>query len=197
MIFDYSIPKLNTSLVAEIVNGNGLKSGGEELFFDKDTYKNFLGKISQPIGKFANIGLMGYYGKEKLYANSSYYYSNIQMFGPILNLNFDQRLMVNMQYIRRMDSEVYIEDIGAFFSDVTTQGGYIETIYAPKGDNSKLYFTGLLNWVNSNISTLNYKSATLNIGYLLRRNVRLVTEYTYLSGEEEYGKFSLGFVAAF
>jgi hypothetical protein len=80
---------------------------------------------------------------------------------------------------------------------VTTQGGYLEAIYAPKGDISKLYFTGLLNWVESNMSTLNYKSATLNIGYLLRRNVRLVTEYTYLSGEEEYGKFSLGFVAAF
>lgn len=198
LMLDYSIPKLNTNLIVEIVNGNGLSTGGEELFFDKDTYKNVMGKISQPIGNSMNIGLMGYSGKEKLYANSSFYFSNISMFGPILNLNFNQHLVVNMQYVRRMDSNVYDYDSDIYSTDVKTQGGYFEAIYAHKGDMSKFYFTGLLNWVDSDLLALCYRSATLNVGYLLRRNVRLITEYTYQSTHEEnYGKFSLGFVAAF
>jgi hypothetical protein len=196
LMMDYTVKGLGTNILAEVVNGNGLSTGGEELFFDKDTYKNVLGRIAQPLGKIANIGFMGYYGKERMYS-TAYYYSNVTMFGPILNLNFDQHLMVNMQYVRRMDSNVYDYVSDAYSTDVVTQGAYLEAIYAPKGDMSKLYFTGLLNWVDSDFSSLNYKSATFNIGYLLRRNVRLVTEYTYLSGEEQYGKFSLGFVAAF
>jgi hypothetical protein len=197
MMLDYTIKGVKTNLLVEIVNGNGLSSGGEELFFDKDAYKNVLAKVSQPIGKIANIGLMGYFGKERMFANSAYYYSDIRMFGPILNLNFDQHLMINMQYVRRMDSDVYDVENDVYFSDITTQGGYLEAIYAPKGDMSKLYFTGLLNWVDSNYSTPDYKSATVNISYLLRRNVRLTSEYTYLSGEEQYSKVSLGFVAGF
>jgi hypothetical protein len=197
VILDYSIPKLNTNIVAEIVNGNGLSVGGEDFLFDKDTYKNITGMIMQPVGKGIDIGVMGYYGKERMYEGSNAYYSNINMIGPILKLDFNQHLMVNMQYIRRIDSQVYDEEATTFSSDVVTQGGYLEAIYAPKGDMSKLYLTGLLNWVDSDYSSLDYKSATLNLSYLLRRNVRLVTEYTYLSGVEQYGKLSMGFVAAF
>jgi hypothetical protein len=197
IILDYSIPKLNTTIIGEIVNGNGLSVGGEEFLFDKDTYKNLTGMIMQPIGKGINVGVMGYYGKERMYEGTNVYYSNINMFGPILKLDFNQHFMVNMQYIRRTDSRVFDAEAAAYSNDVVTQGGYIEAIYAPKGDMSKLYLSGLLNWVDSDFSPLDYKSATLNLGYLLRRNVRLVTEYTYLSGEEKYGKLSMGFTAAF
>ena len=34
-------------------------------------------------------------------------------------------------------------------TDVNTQGGFVEVIYAPKGDMSKWYMTGLLNLVDS------------------------------------------------
>ena len=197
IMLDYTIPGLETGFVAEIVNGNGLNSGGEELLFDKDSYKNVLGKISQPIGKTINLGLMGYIGKERLDEQPGTYYSNIKMFGPVLNLDFDQHLMINMQYIKRIDTNVYLEETDEFVMDASTQGGYLEAIYAPRGDQSKWYLTGLLNWVDSDIKELDYKSATLNLCHVLRRNVRLVGEYTYLSGEEEYGKMSLGVVAAF
>jgi len=197
VILDYSVPKLSTNIVAEIINGNGLSTGGEEFLFDKDTYKNITGMISQPIVKGLKIGVMGYFGKERMYEGTNPYYSNVNIFGPIINLDFDQHLMINAQYIRRMDSNVYDEEALLFSNDVVTQGGYLEAIYAPKGDMSKLYLTGLLNWVDSDYNQLNYKSATASLSYVLRRNVRLVSEYTYLKGEEEYGKFSLGFVAAF
>jgi hypothetical protein len=51
-MFDYEIPKLKTQFIAEIVNGSGIGPAGDELLFDKDKYKNFMGKISQPIGKY-------------------------------------------------------------------------------------------------------------------------------------------------
>ena len=63
---------------------------------------------------------------------------------------------------------------------------------------SKFYLTAPLNLVDSDYSVLDYKSATLNFSYVLRRNVRLLAEYTYLDGESgNYGRLSCGFVAAF
>lgn len=62
---------------------------------------------------------------------------------------------------------------------------------------SKWYLTGLLNWVQSDLSELNYRSATLHAGYLLRRNVRLVSEYTWKFSGTSYGKVNVGFVSAF
>ena len=57
--------------------------------------------------------------------------------------------------------------------DITTDGGFAEIIYSPKGDMSKWYLTGLLNIVESDADGLDYRSATLHAGYLLRRNVRI------------------------
>ena len=198
LMIDYSIPKLNTTIVGEVSNGNGLSIGGEEFIFDRDSYKNFTGIILQPLGKYINLGFMGYSGRERNFSGLNNYYSDVRLFGPILNLDFDQFFMVNIQYIKRMDSQVFDEDAASFIDDNVTQGGYIEAKYAPKGDMSKYYLTGLLNWVESDYEPLNYKSATLNFSYVLRRNVRLLAEYTYLDGEEgKYGKLSCGFMAAF
>ena len=57
-------------------------------------------------------------------------------------------------------------------------GAFAEVIYAPKGDMSKWYLTGLYNWVDSDYNELDYSSATLHAGYLLRRNMRVVGEFT-------------------
>jgi hypothetical protein len=120
------------------------------------------------------------------------------MFGPILKLDFDQYFVINAQYVKRTDSEVFDPEAGAFTGENVTQGAYIEAKYAPKADRSKFYLTGLVNYVESDYSPLNYKSATLNFSYILRRNVRLMTEYTYLENDESrYGKLSCGFVTAF
>jgi len=81
--------------------------------------------------------------------------------------------------------------------DILTHGTMAEVIFSPRGDMSTWYLTGLLNWVESDFDALDYRSATLHAGYILRRNVRLVSEYTYKFSGASYGKLSLGFVSAF
>jgi len=113
-------------------------------------------------------------------------------------INFNQKLFVNVQYLWRTDSEVYSLASEENITDVSTSGGFVEIIYAPKADNSKVYLAGLVNIVQSQIDELDYQGATLHIGYVVRRNVRLVAEGTYIfSGASPYAKASAGFVSAF
>ncbi len=197
IMLDYDIPKIGTGLVAEVLNGNGTGNGGEEFLFDKDKFKNVLFYLSQPLGKFLNIGFMGYFGREKLTMGPINTTSNIKMLGPVVNIDFNERLRINAQFIFRSDGRVYDEDSGFSMDNAGTSGGYLEAIVTPKGDRSKWYVTGLLNYVESDYHLLDYKSATINLGYLLRRNVRLLSEYSWIESEKNYGKLSLGFVAAF
>lgn len=187
-----------TTLLGEIVNGCGIGEAGEGFVFDHDKYKNFMLRLNQSFGKKLTIGLFGYMGKEDLPRLPGSFINNIKMFGPDLTLNFADKLILNMQYVRRYDSDV-LSGI-SMFSDVITEGGFAEVIFSPKGDMSNWYLTGLFNWVKSDMNELDYKSATLHAGYLLRRNLRVVSEYTYnVSGisDYKYGKVSAGFVSAF
>ena len=154
-------------------------------------------RISQAIGKNVAIGIFGYTGKEMLQDTTGQFTSQIKMIGPDLRINIDEKLMLNVQYVRRMDSKVFFDSDASVQDDIITDGGFAEVIYAPKGDMSKWYLTGLFNWVESDYSELDYRSATIHAGYLLRRNVRLVSEYTYQFSGVKYGKVSAGFVSAF
>jgi hypothetical protein len=119
------------------------------------------------------------------------------MYGPDLVLDFNERLSIGIQYVWRTDSDVYLDPEEPMLQDVHTQGGFAEVIYSPKGDMSKWYLTGLVNYVESEVDALDYTAATLHAGYLLRRNVRLVTEFTQTFKGNKYGKLSAGFVSAF
>jgi hypothetical protein len=79
---------------------------------------------------------------------------------------------------------------------IKTDGGFAELIYRPEGDNSSWYAAGLFNLVESDINILNQKSAAFHVGYMLRRNIRLVGEYSY-NLTDEYGRLGVGFVTAF
>ena len=187
-----------TSIVGEIVNGCGLGEAGEGYLFDKDKYKNFMLRINQAIGNSISIGFFGYSGKEVISGSTpDPYVSRIRMYGPDLALDIDGKLMINVQYLWRTDSDVYDSDAEVMLDDITTHGGFAEIIYAPKGDMSKIYLTGLVNVVESQLDQFDYRSATLHLGYLLRRNVRLVAEGTYVLSGTPYAKASLGFVSAF
>ena len=186
-----------TTLVGELVNGCGIGEAGEGYLFDRDKHKNFMIRINQSLGKSVTLGFFGYSGKEDLTDTVGLFTSKIKMYGPDLVLNFDEKLVINIQYLRRFDSDVFIESDGSKLSNIMTEGGLAEIIYSPKGDMSKWYLTGLLNWVESDLKELDYRSATLHAGYLLRRNVRLVSEYTWKFSGTSYGKVSAGFVSAF
>ena len=187
-----------TTIVGEIVNGSGLGAAGEGYLFDKDKYKNFMLRINQSVGNSLSVGFFGYTGKEVISENTPDPFVNqVKMYGPDLALDIDGKLLLNVQYLWRTDSDVSDADGEVMLTDVKTQGGFAELIYAPRGDMSKWYFTGLVNWVDSDLDQLDYSSGTLHAGYLLRRNVRLVAEYTRIFSGEPYGKLSAGFVSAF
>lgn len=192
--------KTGTTVIGEVLNGNGIGEAGEGSLFDKDKYKNFMLRINQSIGKSVSVGVFGYTGKESLSDPALFFGSiinKIQMYGPDVVLDFGEKLILNVQYLRRTDSRVFAPGGVLTYDDVITQGGFAEIIYSPKGDNSKWYLTGLVNWVDSSLGALDYTSATLHAGYLLRRNVRLVAEYTQIVVPDSYGKVNVGFVSAF
>ncbi|HRZ22381.1 MAG TPA: hypothetical protein P5184_11985 [Bacteroidales bacterium] len=187
-----------TTIVGEIVNGSGLDEAREGYLFDKDKYKNLMLRINQSIGNSVSVGFFGYTGKEVINDNSSDpYVSAMKMYGPDVSIDIDGKLMINMQYLWRTDSDIFDAGGEVHLTDVKTHGGFAEIIYAPKGDMSKYYLTGLLNLVDSDLDQLDYQSATLHFGYLMRRNVRLVAEGTYIFSGTNYAKASLGFVSAF
>jgi hypothetical protein len=197
IMFDKSF-STGTTVVGEIVNGSGLDPSWGEFLFDKDKYKNFMLRISQDIGKSLSVGFFGYSGKEVISEDmANPYTSQIKMYGPDVTIDIGEKLMVSLQYVWRTDSEVLLPEEEETLTDVSTQGGMAEFIYAPRGDMSRFFVTGLLNYIDSQIDDLDYRSATLNLGYLLRRNLRLMTEYTYVFSGNKYGKLSAGFVSAF
>ncbi|MBN1639379.1 MAG: hypothetical protein JW866_10450, partial [Ignavibacteriales bacterium] len=77
-----------------------------------------------------------------------------------------------------------------------TKGGMAELIFTPKGDESKWYAAGLFNWIDSEIPNLDYKTSTLHLGYMLRRNIRLTAEFTY-DFENKFGQFGIGVISGF
>jgi len=186
-----------TTLLGQIVNGCGIGEAREGYIFDKDKYKNFMLRINQAIGKSISIGVFGYTGRELVYDPFGLVASDIQMFGPDITVDLDEKLIINAQYVRRTDSRIFTGSPGIVENDVMTSGAFAEVIYAPKGDRSKWYLTGLYNWVDSDFDSLDYSSATLHAGYLLRRNMRVVGEFTQILYPTSYGKVNVGIITAF
>jgi hypothetical protein len=182
-----------TTFQVELLNGCGLDQG----VFDTDKYKNFMFRLSQEIGDKLLVGLFAYTGKEALSDTLNPFTNKLFMFGPDIRINFGDKFVFNFQYVSRKDSKIFDETNEVNLQDVKTQGGFAEIIFSPKGDMSKWYLTGLFNWVESDADELDYSSATLHAGYLLRRNLRLVSEYTYQIKGNAYSRVNLGFVSAF
>jgi len=201
--FDFGL-----TLVAEIVNGNGIEPADEHDNFDGDKYKNYLFRASQELFDIIKIGGFGYIGKEKntaddtvtdVYTNSIYYYGgDISIIvGPF---------ELNTLYLYRKDSNAYFT---ANKESIATKGYMLELIFQPEGDRSSYILTALYNRVESDyiedgVHSLNYESATLSGTYMLARNAKIIGEYTYLlrdySQSEDYEnhhKLKLGIVAAF
>lgn len=196
IMIEYGLPT-GTDLVVQIVNGNGIGRSGVGGVFDSDKHKTWLAKISQGIGEVLSVGFFGSAGKELLPGASGSFTNKMSYFGPDMSINFDEKLIINLQYLQRKDSEVWLEEQSNARYDVRMHGGFGEIIYAPQGDRSNWYLAGLVNLIDSDIDDLDYSSVTMHAGYLLNRNVRLVTEYTHQLSGTPYGKASLGFVSAF
>lgn len=189
-----------TGITLEVINGNGIGEAQRRVF-DNDKYKNVLGKVSQDIGDFLTVGAFVYTGKETIIHNSIYGKTNtVFMWGPDVTFTPNDHWTLNAQYLRRDDSAIYPNiNTPTAFNDLLTEGAMAELIFSPKGEQSNWYLLGLFNWVDSEFSPADYQTATLHAGYLLRRNVRLATEYTldFTDAGRQYNRLSFGFISAF
>jgi hypothetical protein len=186
--------KSGTDLVLEVVNGSGIgdseaNPGGR---FDADRYKNVMGRVSQDIGESLRVGAFGYTGKEE---GATGQVNSMWMAGADLTWT-SPKLELNLQYVERRDDNPFFQ---TEWPEIATRGGFAELIYLPRGDDSPWYGAGLFNWVDSDQDVLDYASATLHGGWMLRRNFRLVGEVTYAfkSSSGKYPRFGIGLVTAF
>ncbi len=190
-----------TDLIVEVVNGNGLSEADPWNLFDKDKYKNFLGRVSQDLGSILRLGVVGYFGKEKITNNiGNSLINQVAFYGPDATVTVSNLFEFNVQYLARQDDQVLTNpETAEIQEDINTKCTLAELIFTPKGDDSDWYAMGLLNWIDSDYRPAGYRSATLHAGYLPRRNVRLSAEYSYVFSEQvdDFGKFSLGFTSAF
>lgn len=180
-----------TDITIEVLNGSGIGEGFLGGNFDNDKYKNIMGRISQDAGEHLRVGALGYWGKEKVFENLAAT-NELWMLGGDATITFDP-LELNLQYVERNDGNPFF---GPTTIDLKTRGAFAELIYRPNGDDSKWYAVGLFNWIESDQTDLNYKTLSGHLGYLLRRNIRLVGELTY-DFKLEYAKVGVGFVTAF
>jgi len=193
-----------TDLTLQIVNGSGIGEGFLGGNFDDDKYKNLMGRISQDAGEHFRIGAMGYYGKEQNELtegiNGSYttYYpqNELWMLGGDATITFDP-IEINLQYVERNDNNpTFLYNQANPIPEIATRGAFAEMIYRPNGDDSKWYAVGLFNWIESEFTDLNYKTLSAHLGYVFRRNIRMIVETNY-DFKKEFATFSVGVVTAF
>jgi len=186
LMLTYGAPT-KTDFALEVINGSGIDTKD---VFDVDKYKNAMFRVSQEVTPFLRIGGFGYYGKEQLDSVSNELY----MAGADLTLGND-KVELNAQYVYRSDMNPGMTGIKPA-ERVKTNGGFVELLFSPNGDKSRVTGSLLYNYVDSDFKELNYQSYTGTLNYLLARNVRLVGEYTYIK-DTKTSKVSLGIISAF
>jgi hypothetical protein len=193
VMFNYGFD-VGTNINLQVLNGTGI--GEATLFraFDKDKYKNVFLAISQDIGEYFRLGASGYYGNELLENPDTQYTAKNEIWMAGIDASVSAGpLELNLQYVERRDKNPYV-----LFSskEIKTRGGLAELIYRPDGDESKWYSVLLYNKVKSDDRDIEWESLALHLGYLVRRNIRLVGEYSY-NINEKFGRIGAGFVVAF
>lgn len=188
----FSIPGGGPDVVLEVLNGNGIGEADEEKNYDGDKYKNIFARVSQDIGEHFRVGAHYYYGKEA----PDDVVNEVWMFGGDATVSVGD-LEFNFQYMERNDGNSYFDAFDP--TEIRTRGGLAEMVFTPGGPNGLWYMVGLYNWIDSDATALDYQSATFHVGYLLRRNIRLMSEFSYIF-ESHYGEHAraiVGVIAAF
>jgi len=163
-----------TDVTFEVLNGTGIHEANVFRSFDDDPYKNVLLRLSQEIVPAFRVGAFGFLGKER----PDEIVNSVWMAGGDVTLAV-KPFELNVQYVERRDSNPFFATILPI-EKLMTRGAFAELIFLPKGDDSRWYGAGLFNWVESDQADLRYTAATAHVGYLLRRNMRLTAETTYV-----------------
>jgi len=186
--------RTGTDLTMALVNGSGIGATDEAKNFDSDAYKNLMIRASQNFSKQLRVGAFAYLGKERLGDGRN----GVWMFGADAAVK-SPPFQFNFQFVERHDDNPLFFPEGAVVEGIATRGAFAELIYLPKGDDSRWYGVGLVNWVSSDEPGLERFSFTAGGGLLLRRNLRLTAEATYYQ-QSPYGshvRLAAGLVTAF
>jgi len=179
--------KTGTDIIVEVLNGNGIDKANAIKSFDDDKYKNVFGRISQDIGDHLRVGAFGYYGNEEKTGEVN----ELWMAGPDATISLEP-FELNLQYVERRDKNpLFVTNPAA---EINTRGAFAELLFMPEGDDSKWYLAGLFNWVEMEKIAMT-RRASAHAGYMLRRNFRLVGEYTH-DFINKFGRIGVGFITA-
>ena len=194
VMFTYGFPT-GTDFTLEVLNGSGIGEANVFRNFDDDKYKNFVFRVSQDLGDYFRVGGFSYLGKE----GKDGIGNSLWMLAADATIRA-KPFELNLQYVaRRDDNPSFAVSTLVPSENVKTGGGFAELVYLPKGDDSKWYLTGLYNWVDSDLDELDYSSATVHFGRMLRRNIRATAEFSYVfdSIYKGHGRFAMGLVTGF
>lgn len=199
-------------LVAGLVNGNGLEEGGPTRQIDTDSDKNGFLRYSHDFGPL-RLGAYGYYGSETFQGAEN----ETWVFGPDATVPLAGVAELNLQYLRREDDNAFFDPLEAAPS-TAVDAAMAELIVYPEGPGSRLWFTGLFNWLEADETVMSlrigeqtgdpgflrrYREGTLGATYLLRRNVRLLGEVAWIFDEDTplvttgFARLTGGVVASF
>lgn len=208
-------PRDGTDLALQVVNGQGLRAASAQRQYDADGFKNVALRLSQDIGPL-RLGVFGYYGEERADGSTS----RIRVLGPDGTLPLGSIGELNFQLLRRWDADPFLGSCspatpcpgGATAPFATTvDAAMAELVFWPTGPNGRWYATGLLNWIESDDPVVSlrlgeeetapgfvdrYRTGSLGLHYLLRRNVRLLGEGGW-DFDRDQARLVTGFSLAF
>ena len=190
------------TLTGTVVNGNGKDPADESLHFDNDFLKNAFGHLTREIFPFLRLGVLGMYAPQRVALDDGTEVQNqTWMLGGDATVTLGP-VELNAQYIHREDDTPTFT-LGE--PKAVTDGGFGELILHPPG--SRWYALGLYNYIDTDRPLLDvrlggpagltrYQAATAGVGYLLRRNFRLLAEGTW-DIELKESRWTLGLMTAF
>lgn len=208
-------PWQSTSLVVQLVNGQGLEAANNQRQYDRDGFKNVGLRLSQGIGP-VRLGAFGYIGEEEADGVSS----QIRVLGPDGTIALGNFGELNFQLYRRWDDDPFLGTCSpaspcpgmhtAPFK-TTVDAAMVELLYWPQGQAGRWYLAGLWNWIDADDPVVSlrlgeqdtppgfvsrYHTAGVGAHYVLRRNIRMLGEGDY-DFELDQLRFVTGFSLAF
>lgn len=190
------------TITAEVLNGNGRGEAEPNRQFDNDPIKNVFGHVSRDIGSNLRVGGLAYYGQQRSAVGTGPFVENtVWMVGGDATITAGPAEL-NVQYLHREDDTPTFT-VGE--ATATTNGGFAELIVHPAA--SRWYGVALYNLIDANRPLLDvrlggpsnvsrYQAVTAGVGYLLRRNFRVLAEGTW-DVELEEARWTLGLTTAF
>lgn len=188
-------------VVVGMVNGLGLSGTNGAKQFDIDNWKAFYLRFSQELGPVRLGGYVYTNGEERAGIRD-----DIHILGPDATIALGSQGQLNLQWLRRMDSNPrFLGVVPA--DDAVTDMGMAELVFWPQGQTGRLFFTGLYNRTKAYDvpftirqgeagPLMEYEYLAGGAHYLLKRNVRLLGEVGW-DFELERARFTLGAVTAF